>query len=279
MLVGTAIGDLGRHTQVVQAPPEVQETTGSLTFPVFTHRTIVFEQITYATQLTTTLTFALTKLSVLFFYQRIFQGDTFRKVTIGMFGVIFCWTVGFFFSNLFQCWPININWNTNGGTSQSRCIDSNIMYIAQAYSDVIIDLMILAMPLPCIWAMQLSIRHRLGVCCIFLLGILTVLSSAAKLVVFHIITIETRTGADYSYILTPTIYWPMVESSLGIVGACLPLLRPLFPAASSPGFVRKLRSVNIPTIHFDDAKSEEGTSDVSFQKFGAGALYNEKYNL
>ena len=27
---------------------------------------------------------------------------------------------------------------------------------------------------------------------------------------------------------TPTLYWPMVESSLGVVGACLPLLRPVF---------------------------------------------------
>lgn len=28
-------------------------------------------------------------------------------------------------------------------------------------------------------------------------------------------------------LLTPTVYWPMIESSLGIVGACLPLLRPI----------------------------------------------------
>lgn len=32
---------------------------------------------------------------------------------------------------------------------------------------------------------------------------------------------------------TPLVYWPMVESSLGIVGACLPMLRPLFAVASS----------------------------------------------
>lgn len=279
MLVGASIGDLGRHTIVEQAPPEVVAMTGVQKVPVFTHRTEVFEQITYATQLTTTLTFALIKASVLFFYRRIFQGETFLKANTAMFCVIFCWTVGFFFSNLLQCWPININWNSQGGTSIQRCIHENEMYLAQAYSDVITDLMILALPLPCIWAMQLPIRHRIGVSCIFLLGILTAAAGAAKLVVLHRIVVAIDNGAaDQTYIVTPSIYWPMIESSLGIVGACLPLLRPLFPAASSAGFVRKLRSVNIPTIHFNDTKSEEDTSEISFQKFGAGALYNEKYN-
>ena len=34
---------------------------------------------------------------------------------------------------------------------------------------------------------------------------------------------------------TPLVYWPMIESSLGIVGACLPMLRPLFTRKSRPG--------------------------------------------
>jgi hypothetical protein len=281
MIVGAAVGDLGRHTKLQQAPPPVESITGHSQVPVFTHRTEVFEQITYATQLTTTLTFALTKLSVLFFYKRVFQGETFRRVTYAMFAIIFFWTVGFFFSNLLQCWPIDTNWNSQGGTATDACIQATEMYLGQAYSDVLTDLMILAIPLPCIWALQLPVRHRIGVSCIFLLGLLTAAAGAAKLVVFHFVALETSGDGppDVTYILTPSIYWPMVESSLGIVGACLPLLRPLFPAASSTAFVRKLRSVNIPTIHFDDAKSEEDTSDVSFQKFNAGALYNEKYNL
>ena len=46
---------------------------------------------------------------------------------------------------------------------------------------------------------------------------------------------------------TPFIYWPMVESSLGIIGACLPLMRPLVAGAASPGFMRKLRTVHSDT--------------------------------
>lgn len=34
---------------------------------------------------------------------------------------------------------------------------------------------------------------------------------------------------------TPIVYLPMVESSFGIVGACLPMLRPLFTRTSTSG--------------------------------------------
>lgn len=34
---------------------------------------------------------------------------------------------------------------------------------------------------------------------------------------------------------TPMVYWAMIESSLGIVGACLPMFRPLFAGLSSKG--------------------------------------------
>lgn len=39
-------------------------------------------------------------------------------------------------------------------------------------------------------------------------------------------------------ILAPTLYWPMIESSLGILGACLPTLRPLVNDIT-PGIVIK----------------------------------------
>lgn len=45
---------------------------------------------------------------------------------------------------------------------------------------------------------------------------------------------------------SPLVYCPMVESSVGIVGACLPLLRPLFTSGKSRGFMRTLQSVRFP---------------------------------
>lgn len=78
----------------------------------------------------------------------------------------------------------------------------------------------------------------------FLLGALTVGASIAKVVIFHQIDVATTAGtADLKWVESPAIYWSMVESSLGIVGACLPLLRPLVSNTTTSGFMRSMRSV------------------------------------
>lgn len=44
-----------------------------------------------------------------------------------------------------------------------------------------------------------------------------------------------------SDILTPTVYWLMVEASLGIVGASLPSMRPIVRRYTPEGGFRELR--------------------------------------
>ena len=39
--------------------------------------------------------------------------------------------------------------------------------------------------------------------------------------------------SQYTDINSPIVYWPMIESSMGIMGACLPMLRPLFTGKST----------------------------------------------
>ena len=43
--------------------------------------------------------------------------------------------------------------------------------------------------------------------------------------------------------LTPTQYWPMIESSLGILGACLPTYSPLYKKVSLESIIASVRSM------------------------------------
>lgn len=248
--VGAADGDLAKHVEL--------DAQGN---GIWTHRDVVFLEILFAQQLSTTLAFALTKLSVLLFYKRVFRGNTFNVAVWTMITIIGVWSVAFFFANLLQCYPISLNWEASGAQADS-CIQTNTMYLAQAWTDVLTDIMILSLPIPCIWALQMPARHKVGVTAIFLLGILTVLSGIAKLVVFyHIIALAAGDDSDLTWFETPGVLWPMVESALGIVGACLPLLRPLFAGTSTQGFMRNLRSVAIRTITgAEEPKSSEGST-------------------
>lgn len=248
--VGAADGDLANHVEL--------DAQGN---GVWTHRDVVFLEITFAQQLSSTLTFGLTKLSVLLFYKRVFRGNTFNAAVWTMISIIGVWSVAFFFANLLQCYPISTNWEASGGQVTS-CINTNMMYLAQAWTDVLTDLMILSLPIPCIWALQMPARHKVGVTAIFLLGLLTVLSGIAKLIVFyHIIALAEGGDFDITWFETPSIVWIYVESALGIVGACLPLLRPLFAGTSTRGFMRNLRSVAVRTITgAEEPKLSEGST-------------------
>ena len=138
---------------------------------------------------------------------RIFRGNVFVIASWTMTTVSSIWTVAFLFANLFQCWPIWINW-TRFGSTEDNCMDTNMMYLAQAWSDVLIDrkyrshtlllrpsnmqkVIILSLPPPCvsirlpgsrrynhcsrmaqIWKLQMSKRQKLGISAMFLLGAL-----------------------------------------------------------------------------------------------------------
>ena len=88
------------------------------------------------------------KLSVLFFYRRIFRGKTFDYYSRGMITIVGAWTIAFFFTVLFECgtkfeylWSTLLNLLTH--------CTNDLMYLkAYAISDVITDGLILATPIP-----------------------------------------------------------------------------------------------------------------------------------
>ena len=59
----------------------------------------------------------------------------------------------------------------------------------------------------------------------------------------------------------------MVESSLGVVGACLPTMRPLFRKFSLESIIRSIRSLAaIPTVRWRRSPSrDEKVHDASFE--------------
>ena len=115
-------------------------------------------QTFFAILVTQVPTFGFTKLAVLLFYKRVFKGKAFQVAVWTMIVLSSIWTIGFFFSELLQCVPISVNWSGSGGT-ESQCIDVNGMILAQAYSDVFTNIVILALPIPCVSRPSQSLTH------------------------------------------------------------------------------------------------------------------------
>lgn len=80
-----------------------------------------------------------------------------------MIGLTAIWTFAFFAANALQCLPVSENWALFGQTP-GACIHTTMMYLAQAWSDVFTDIMILSMPLPWVYELPLAPDH--GLCSI-----------------------------------------------------------------------------------------------------------------
>ena len=68
------------------------------------------------------------------------------------------------------CTPINYNWDRTqpGG----YCVDARIFSIGVSIPNIVTDVIILLLPLPVIWQMQLHFSKKIALSAIFSLGIL-----------------------------------------------------------------------------------------------------------
>ena len=84
-----------------------------------------------------------------------------------MLGVVVAWTIAFFFSNLFTCYPITplveAFYNNN-------CLQGVPMWLSAIVTDIVIDIAILTMPIPMVFRLQLPWLQKFGVLCMFMLG-------------------------------------------------------------------------------------------------------------
>lgn len=110
------------------------------------------------------------KLTILFFYRRVFGSKSKVKwaTAIGIVLVI-CLNGGVFLANLFSCRPIQRTWNP---MVPGQCFNPVILPYLSGVSSFLTDLYVLVIPIPVIWSLNLDVKRRLRVMAVFGLGIL-----------------------------------------------------------------------------------------------------------
>ncbi|KAI1382875.1 uncharacterized protein F4822DRAFT_435250 [Hypoxylon trugodes] len=235
MIIGSAMGGLARPT------PQGTGSKGYLT--ATDDAEILTEKIFWAFDLVQCFAFGTAKLSVLFFYRRIFRGDVFRIISMTMIVTVVIWTLAFFFAILFRCgtqfWAL---WAPLKFLL-ANCYASTPMFQAFSISDVITDVLILAMPIYWTSRLHMTFSKKLAVCGVFLLGAVVIAAGAARLAIFVKQTNNPYQNADGIGHLTTEIYWSMIEMGISVVAACLPAIWPLISKISLESMVHTVRSM------------------------------------
>lgn len=111
----------------------------------------------------------LVKMSILCFYHRIFSVASFRRINYG--AGIFClvWFTAAFIGDMLYCIPIRQFWDPTAGGS---CFNFADYFLAMELIDLLLDVVIIALPLKTIASLHLSLRKKLALLGIFLLSVL-----------------------------------------------------------------------------------------------------------
>ncbi|KAK2756095.1 hypothetical protein FQN54_005502 [Arachnomyces sp. PD_36] len=211
--VGVSYG-LGRHTADV-----VRETSPE--------NVIKYSKILYSTMTAYQWAMTAIKCSILMLYYRLFHVNTpLRYSVYALLTFVILWHFSFFFALVFQCTPVAFFWDRTipgGHCVDHGAINNNALSVSNAATNVFTDFMILFLPLPMIWKLQLSWIRKAGLLLIFMLGAF----DCAVGVIRMTLLIDGQT-ADLLWSNSLPQLWTIIELDIAIICACLPVLVPLF---------------------------------------------------
>ncbi|KAL9630780.1 MAG: hypothetical protein Q9164_006247 [Protoblastenia rupestris] len=236
MMADATYFGLGRHIPTVSEGQQVQ----------FLKALLAIQSMYFCTQ-------AIIKTSLLLLYYRIFSQIKAYRWAIYIAGaIVFAWWAALFFAGIFECVPVSAFWDRS--IKNPKCFDLIAFSLANGISNLLTDVMILLLPIPMVWRLHMDKKQKLTLTFIFLLGIFVCAISIVR-----IITLKNYNPIDPTWNCVDIFLWTIVESSIAILSACLPTLRPLFGSLlsrssadltsdSKPSQLRVRSSVKLETL-------------------------------
>ncbi|KAG9230917.1 hypothetical protein BJ875DRAFT_137795 [Amylocarpus encephaloides] len=192
-----------------------------------------YNYMTFTLNITNFWSSAFAKLSILFFLLRVFP----RKVRPTIAYLIY---IGAAINGLFYCiltiytGVVCAPRQSTGGFYPAKCTPAVRLQTGQASAAVnaFLDLYILAISLPTLWALQLPKGKKLGVIAVLCTGILACICSL--IVLYYRVHFISLLDFSWDQVLPITVgIW---EPLVALITACLPALPALWVAVSRTGF-------------------------------------------
>ncbi|KAJ4263102.1 hypothetical protein NW762_006720 [Fusarium torreyae] len=165
------------------------------------------------------------KLSVGCALLRIASTKFYRWLILSIMGFMAFYTIGCFFTLIFQCSDIRFLWDTSvPSTCWPKKTLQGLSYTNSALNIVTDLLFAIVIPTPMLWNLNVHFRTRLTLIGILGLG---VFACAAAFVKLGYVTNYGQLG-DWLWDSRNITIWTSVELNVGVIAGSLPCLRPLF---------------------------------------------------
>ena len=126
-------------------------------------------------------TLMLLKLSMLFFYIKVFTTPRAAHLLWGTALFTFVWGVVYIIVAIFQCQPISFFWNKWDGLHEGTCLNINAITASNAAISIALDLWSLGIPLWQLWGLSMHWKRKVGVALMFGVGTFVTVVSILRL--------------------------------------------------------------------------------------------------
>ncbi|KAL9625244.1 MAG: hypothetical protein Q9160_000646 [Pyrenula sp. 1 TL-2023] len=233
------------------------------------HDLAIALQMFWADQILYKFTINLTKLSILAFYLRVFSKPWFRVTCWITAAIVSLYGIISIIVTIFQCSPVNRVWDKS---MEGTCINLTSFWYSNAIYNILTDIIIMVSVPFVIWVLDLSKQQRIGLIALFGLVVFLTMpyhfpttslrcpqTSSSLAAISNLPPAQPNPNSTFTTSLlrittlnpaskTPdqtrgtlvSTIWTMIEPSMAIICACLPMLRPplkiiwprLFPTRS-----------------------------------------------
>ncbi|KAI1741634.1 hypothetical protein F4680DRAFT_446639 [Xylaria scruposa] len=162
--------------------------------------------------------------SILLEWLRIFA-PTGNRLFVQSCKILLVATVLFYTASLVvfnvSCRPFKKNWDKK---LEGSCTDIKRIHLGVVIVNIVLDLVILILPQPVIWNLQMTRLRKTGVSTVFTIGVLAVI--AAGFLIDAVVS-WTKTG-DMTYYYSSVALWGIAETTCGILVFCVPFAPRLY---------------------------------------------------
>ncbi|RMJ27245.1 hypothetical protein PHISP_01897 [Aspergillus sp. HF37] len=195
----------------------------------FDHITKMFKYL-YVAEVFYMPTGALTQLSFLAFYLRIFPNRGINLAAYGLMGLSVVFGISNTLVMIFQCTPVPFFWNQWTGIPTGTCVNVNTFSWYKAALQIAMDLAIIALPIRPLSRLTLKTKKKVQVILMFCTGFVITIVSCLRLQSL----VKFSNSSNPSYDNAAAVYWSVAESDIAIICACMPfvpsLLKHLLPS-------------------------------------------------
>ncbi|KAF7956131.1 hypothetical protein EAE96_005051 [Botrytis aclada] len=200
------------------------------------------------------------KTSLILLYVRLFPTTKFRKFAWAIWIYTLLWTIAALGASTFECTPVSYFWNKD---QKGHCIPNALRTISftNGLLSFLGDCVILCMPIPMIWKLQMNVRRKIALIGIFAVGVFVIITSIIRLVALFAIDTE-----DLTFSQVEGGVWTYMEEAIGITCGNLALLQPLFRRFFSNKNSRLPERRSVPPSYSFTATIKSGSNNTTSAK-------------